>query len=112
MTADQFRRLALSLPASEECSHMAHPDFRVGNRIFATLEYPDPRFGMVRLTPAQQKEAIRRAPEIFQPAAGAWGRSGSTIVLLSRARVTLLRPVLRQAHENLAPKGKSQRAVR
>ena len=28
MTADQFRRLALALPETEERSHMAHPDFR------------------------------------------------------------------------------------
>jgi len=112
MTADQFRHLALALPATEERSHLAHPDFRVGNKIFATLGYPDARFGMVRLTPDQQAELIRRAPEIFQPAAGAWGRSGNTIVLLSRAKVTLLRPILRRAYENLAAKQKRRRMAR
>ena len=41
MTPDDFRRLALALPATVEASHGRHPDFRVGNRIFATLGYPD-----------------------------------------------------------------------
>ena len=104
MTVDQFRRLALGLSGCVESSHQAHPDFRVRNRIFATLGYPDQRWGMVRLTPDQQSEVIRAAPEAFHPAAGAWGRSGSTIVLLSAITVAALRPILRSAWENVAAK--------
>jgi hypothetical protein len=33
-----------------EGAHMGHPDFRVKNRIFATLHH-DLEFGMVALTP-------------------------------------------------------------
>ncbi len=79
---------------------MAHPDFRVGGRIFASLGYPDPKHGMVKLTPEQQTELLGTAPETFRPAAGAWGRSGSTTVLLASAKATTLSPVLRQAWEN------------
>ena len=104
MTAAQFRRLALGLPEAVESSHFSHPDFRVRNRVFATLGYPDPRYGMVRLTPEQQKELVRAAPESFRPAAGAWGRSGSTIVILSAVTVVALRPILRRAWENVAAK--------
>ena len=102
MTAAQFRRLALGLPETVENAHFSHPDFRVRNRVFATLGYPDPRCGMVRLTPEQQRELVRAAPESFRPAAGAWGRSGSTIVLLSTIDVTAIRPVLQAAWENIA----------
>jgi hypothetical protein len=102
MTAAQFRRLALSLPEAVESSHVNHPDFRVRNRIFATLGYPDPRHGMVKLTPEQQKEVLRADPEAFRPAAGAWGRSGSTVVLLSTATVTTFAPIIRLAWENVA----------
>ena len=102
MTAAQFRRLALGLPEAVESSHFSHPDFRVRNRVFATLGYPDPRYGMVRLTPEQQKELVRAASESFRPATGAWGRSGSTIVLLSTIDVTSIRPVLQAAWENIA----------
>jgi hypothetical protein len=31
MTAEDFRRIALSMPDAIEASHMGHPDFRVGN---------------------------------------------------------------------------------
>lgn len=106
MTAAQFRRLALALPGAMESAHHRHPDFRVGNRIFATLAYPNSKFGMIRLTPAQQAEVVGLAPEVFQPVAGAWGRSGSTLVHLSTARVTALRPILRQAYDNFATPGK------
>lgn len=79
---------------------MAHPDFRVGNKIFATLGYPDARSGMVKLSPDQQAKLIRMAPETFRPAAGAWGRTGSTVVLLASAMASTLAPVLRQAWES------------
>ena len=102
MTADHFRRLALALPGVVESSHQAHPDFRFRNRIFATLGYPDPRWGMVKLTPEQQMKVLRGAPDAFRPASGAWGRSGSTIVLLSAIKTTILRPILRRAYENIA----------
>lgn len=102
MTAAQFRRLALGLPEVVERSHQAHPDFRVRNKIFATLGYPDARFGMVKLTPEQQSEALRGAPDVFRPAAGAWGRAGSTIVLLSAIKGADLGPILERAYENIA----------
>jgi hypothetical protein len=102
MTADQFRRLALGLSGAVESSHQAHPDFRFRNRIFATLGYPDSGWGMVKLTPGQQAEVLRGAPDAFRPAAGAWGRSGSTIVLLSAIKTAILRPILEHAYENIA----------
>ena len=102
MTAKQFRQLALALPEVEERSHMAHPDFRIAKRIFATLGYPDAKFGMLRLTPGQQVEVVRRAAHVFQPAAGAWGRKGATLVLLAAIKPAELRPMLRQAYDNVA----------
>ena len=102
MTVNQFRRLALSLPEAVESSHQAHPDFRVRNKIFATLGYPDARCGMVKLTPEQQAEVLRGVPDAFRPAAGAWGRSGGTVVLLSAIKTAILRPILQRAYENIA----------
>ena len=61
MTAAEFRRLALSLPAAVESSHMGHPDFRVANKIFATLGYPSRGWGVVMLTPGQQDLVAQRA---------------------------------------------------
>ena len=112
MTAQQFRRLALSLPKVAESSHQAHPDFRFRDKIFATLGYPDARSGMVKLTAEQQAAVIRRLPAVFQPAVGAWGRRGSTVVLLSSITAAELRPILRQAYDNLAEKTRPWRATR
>jgi len=41
MTPHAFRRIALSLPEALEASHMGHPDFRVGGKVFATIGYPE-----------------------------------------------------------------------
>ena len=84
MTATQFRRLALALEGVVEAEHMNHPDFRVGGKIFATLQ-PGLKKGMVSLSPEEQARFIEEAPKMFEPAAGAWGRGGSTLVNLAAA---------------------------
>jgi hypothetical protein len=103
MTADEFRHIALGLPEATERSHMAHPDFRVRNKIFATLGYPDDSWGMVKLAPEQQ-ELFMRVDAAFAPANGAWGRQGSTIVQLAAVRADLLHDALTAAWRNAAPK--------
>jgi hypothetical protein len=105
MTAEQFRRLALSFPEAVESSHMNHPDFRVrGGKIFATLAYPDEKWGMVKLSPEQQEEFVRAKPEVFVPVKGGWGRGGATSVLLRVAKSRELRPAMAAAWCNAAPK--------
>jgi hypothetical protein len=90
VTADAFRALALALDGAEERAHMGHPDFRVNGRIFATLQADGAR-GMVQVPPGEQAELIAQAPDTFSPAAGAWGRGGSTMVLLAAADTALVR---------------------
>jgi len=41
MTTDEFRKMALEIPAAVERSHMNHPDFRVAGKIFASFGVPD-----------------------------------------------------------------------
>jgi hypothetical protein len=101
MTANQFRKLALSIPGASESAHMEHPDFRLEGRIFATLGYPDEKHGMVKLAPAQQAEFLKKAPGVFNPCAGAWGRRGATSVHLAPARVALIRAALEAAGRNV-----------
>ena len=97
MTANDFRKLALGLPEAVEASHMNHPDFRVGGKIFATLGYPSKAWAMVSLTPAQQKALMRDAPDVFEPCAGTWGRRGATGVKLSAADRAAVREALELA---------------
>jgi hypothetical protein len=103
MTADDFREIALGFPESEELSHMQHPDFRVGGKIFATLG-PDGTWGMAKLTPTQQQDLLRAEPASFKPAAGAWGDRGATIITLEHAREDKVREALAAAWRNTAPK--------
>ena len=105
MTAEQFRRLALSFPEAVESSHMNHPDFRVrGGKIFATLAYPDKKWGMVKLTPEQQEEFVRARPKVFVPVKGGWGRGGATSVLPRMAKSGELRSAIAAAWCHAAPK--------
>jgi hypothetical protein len=104
MTAKDFREIALSLPGSVESAHMDHPDFRVGGKIFATLDAPSKGWGMVKLWPDQQAEFIKSAPKAFKPAQGAWGLRGATYVHLSAAKKPVVRRALIAAWRNTAPK--------
>ena len=110
MTADDFRRLALSLPEASESAHMNHPDFRVGGKIFATLGYPDDGWGMVALTPVDQQLVVAAAPEVFVPAKGAWGRRGATLVHLQKAKKTAVRDAMAAAWRSRAPRRLVSRA--
>ena len=103
MTTDEFREMALSFPHAEELSHMGHPDFRVGGKIFATIS-PDPDKAMVKLTPDDQQNYLRIQPAAFEPASGAWGTGGATMVRLASADSEIVRDALRSAWRNTAPK--------
>jgi hypothetical protein len=104
MTANDFRALALSLPDATEQSHMDHPDFRVGGKIFATLDYPKPGWAMVKLPAAEQQLIVLAAPKAFVPVKGAWGAKGATTVLLKAATRARVRDALRLAWRSTAPK--------
>lgn len=103
MTADEFRRLALDLPGAVEQSHMGHPDFRANGRIFATLDAKE-EFGVVMLTPDEQKALMRENNASVEPAAGAWGRQGCTKVRLARAHTAAVRGAIVLAWEHVMAK--------
>jgi hypothetical protein len=97
-----FRKLALSLLEAEEKSHFGKADFRVRNKIFASL--PDAETAVAKLTPEQQEILMAAEPEVFSPAAGAWGRQGWTRIDLKAAEEATLKSVLAMAWRNVAPK--------
>jgi hypothetical protein len=97
MTAEDFRRLALSLPDAVEGSHMGAADFRVGGRIFATLASESKGYGNLMLTPELQTEFVQEAPDVFLPVPGGWGRNGATHMRLTQATEDLMAGALRTA---------------
>jgi hypothetical protein len=110
VTSADFRRMALSFPGAEEQAHMNHPDFRVGGKIFATLGYPDASRGMVKLFPDQQAEFVAADPKSFVPVKGAWGKQGSTHVLLKSANKQKVREAMQAAWERVAPRASPKAA--
>jgi hypothetical protein len=58
---------------------------------------------MVKLTPKQQAILTRTEPSTFEPASGAWGRNGSTMVTLANADEATVRQALAAAWKNTAP---------
>ena len=106
MRESDFRRIALGMEGAIESAHMGHPDFRVNNRIFATLHH-DREFGMVALIPDQQAQFMRSHPDAFAPESGAWGRAGSTRVRLASVHEETLGEAVTLAWQNVMNKSAS-----
>lgn len=104
MTMTEFRRMAMSFPEAVRSSHMDHPDFRVGGKVFATLGYFDKGWGMVKLMPDQQETCVAAEPKVFVPAKGKWGQRGATCVNLKAAKKPSVRKAMLAAWLNAAPK--------
>jgi len=109
---DLFRKLALALPGAKESSHMGNPDFRLNDRIFATLSAQARGLGTLKLTIEQQQSFVGEMPTIFEPVQGGWGRMGMTFVDLRHADEATLRGALATAYNNVKDKQASKKATR
>jgi hypothetical protein len=69
LTAADARRIALSLPGAVEASHMGHPDFRVGGKIFASLP-ADGASVSLKTTPADLDALVVADPAAYR---AIWG---------------------------------------
>jgi len=72
MTADDFRRIALSFEGAEEGAHFGAMDFRAGGRIFATLASVSLGYGNLMIGPEQQAAFVAERPDLFLPVQGGW----------------------------------------
>ena len=84
MEQDEFRALALTFPEAVEQSHFDTADFRVRNKIFATLRAADGR-AVLKLSPDEQQLVMATSPVMFAPVNGSWGLKGWTRVALDHA---------------------------
>ena len=72
LTAARVRELVASFPETSESAHMGHPDFRVRNKIFATLTEDELRVN-VKIAPANLDAIVRSNPDLFRDVwAGRW----------------------------------------
>jgi hypothetical protein len=112
MTSNEFRAMALNLGGVTESSHMNHPDFRAHGKIFATLGYPDASWGMVKLSPGDQRRFLEMHPQALVPANGAWGLQGCTMVRLGVIKPDVLSQALDLAWHNSAAAKKTKKRTR
>jgi hypothetical protein len=103
MSADEFRRLALSFPEAAESAPLGVAEFRVRTKVFATLGYPEGERGTLKLTPEEQAEYVAADPQVF-PAKGSRGQRGWTVVHLAAASTEMLRAALVAAWRSAAPR--------
>jgi len=102
VTIDQARKAALSLPGAEEKSHFGKPDFRVKNKIFATI-HADKNYVMVKLSAIDQSVFCAYDKEVIFPVPGAWGKHGATFINLKKVKKSMLTDALTTAWKTTAP---------
>ena len=99
MDAARFRQLALAFPEATEGRHRGHPDFRVRDRIFATLN-DDETAGHLRCDPLSLDRLVQEDPTVFRDA---WGGRWLGIDL-ARAQEDDVLPLMEDAWRAAAPK--------
>ena len=97
------RQLALSLPEAEEKKHFHLPDFRVRNKIFASL-HEDKDLMMVKLNLVDQSVFCAFDKAIIYPVPGGWGLKGATFINLNKVKKQMLLDALTTAWKTVAPK--------
>lgn len=103
VTVAAARQLALSLPETEEKSHFETPDFRVKNKIFATIK-ADKQLMMVKLSAVDQSVFCSFDTTVIYPVPGGWGLQGATYIELKKVKKAMLLDALTTAWKQVAPK--------
>jgi hypothetical protein len=101
VSADEARSLALSLPEAVEQDHHGRPSFRVGGKIFATIQ------GEQRMNVMLDEDGIRTAVESAPDSCEEvwWGKRLTAVgVTLARTDRESLAELLADAWEHTAPK--------
>jgi len=106
-TANDLRRLALSLEGTTEAPHFDRTAFKVA-RIYVTLA-PDGKTANFMFTPEEQEFKCLLAPEAFAPVPNAWGKRGATTATLGKLKVAELKSALETAYQHALPKKPKRR---
>jgi len=99
VTDEQMREIALGFAEVDEKSHFGHPDFRVKNRIFATL-WPAQSRAVLKLPREEQAAAVLSDPNVFSIPPGG-ERGGWTSVDLSLVAEERFRELIGKAWASL-----------
>jgi hypothetical protein len=87
-TVEQTTEIAVALPGVEQKGHFGNVDFRVRNKVFASL--PAPAVMTVRLDPEHARFLVESDPKIYVLHPGVWGSAvGSVSPSPASLRMTL-----------------------
>jgi len=101
VTPKDVRKIALSLPDTEEREHWQRPSFRVKSKIFATLWETEQR-AVLKLTLELQTTLVASDPETFFLTG--WEHQGWTGVQLTNIDPEQFKKLMIAAWKNVAPK--------
>lgn len=102
ISPEQAASIALSFPETTEQPHFEKRSFRVGKKIFATLQMQKQRF-VLKLSVVDQSVFCDFQKQTFFPVDGAWGKQGWTIVDLQKVREDMFRDAIQCAWNGIVP---------
>lgn len=107
VSAENFRKLALSFPDVTEKPHFEITSFRIKNKIFAALNPPHQR-ATLRLSPIDQNVFSLYDAETIYPVPDKWGKYGWTNVNLKKVPRGMLKDALTCAYNEVASHGRKK----
>ncbi len=98
-----FKTIALSFPGSTELPHFEKTSFRVGKKIFATLDQQH-KVGCVKLNETDQSVYCAIDELLIYPVKNKWGKNGWTFIDLTKIGKKLLGEMLATAFNEVNKK--------
>jgi hypothetical protein len=98
-----IRTLALSLPETSEAPHFEKTSFKVGKKIFLTVDEKKGE-ACVKLSEVDQDLFSVGDKTMVYPVPNKWGKLGWTIINLPKVHPDLLRDAIVAAYCEVAPK--------
>ena len=107
---DTFREIALSFPETTEQPHFEKTSFRIGKKIFATLDVKKCQ-ACLKLNEIDQDVFSRFDRSVIYPVPNKWGKQGWTFINLQGVRKDLLTDALTTAWSLVAPKSHKKGSI-
>jgi hypothetical protein len=102
VSIETFISIAKAFPQSNEQPHFEKNSFRVGKKIFATLDVPKQQV-CLKLSPADQDIFSAFDKTIIFPVPNKWGKQGWTFINLQTIPEAMLTAALKTAYCGVAP---------
>jgi predicted DNA-binding protein (MmcQ/YjbR family) len=102
VSIETFRKIALSLPATNEEPHFETTSFRVNKKIFATLNGDENR-ATIKLSEIDQDTFCIYDKKVMYPVPNKWGKQGWTHINLKTIRKEMCVDALTTAYCEVAP---------